>query len=330
MASIINNTNKDREIAHKILLALAESSMVDELEIFRDEIQADLNLTDEQMERIYNFNSLCFLLKPDAGNYPRYYKGRVILPSRREEKRSPVRVRTPVKKVQPACAEMHISPRPLPVPEAGEPEREPTYHRVVKSTSTEVVIAPIEDAPVIHTLPPLPAELQKEKDTHNEIKNAQFHTLPPLPVELQKVKDDQETKVVPEAVPETKNDQETQPIDCDAFDLSPPEEPTKEVAEVEMTDTDSDMPKNRDPLARALRKMFRQSEIPIKGLVFDTETNKKAIGVYSSDTSNKMSRILRNKMKLLGGLYNNKINICFFSKEKINKAIETAKKMASE
>jgi hypothetical protein len=67
----------DREIAYNILLALSESSLSDELKYYRDEVQRDLLLSRDQMDRLYTIEGLARALKPEP-EAVRYYKGRKV------------------------------------------------------------------------------------------------------------------------------------------------------------------------------------------------------------------------------------------------------------
>jgi hypothetical protein len=63
----------DKQIAYRILTSLCESSFVDDLQDYRICIQTDLNLTNEQMNRIYNLKTMLKLILPE-----KQYKGQKL------------------------------------------------------------------------------------------------------------------------------------------------------------------------------------------------------------------------------------------------------------
>jgi hypothetical protein len=73
-AFVQNIEHDDRTVAWQILCALCESSLADEFDHYFQDVQADLKISDEQMQRVYNLNAICRLLAPEAPR-PRLYKG---------------------------------------------------------------------------------------------------------------------------------------------------------------------------------------------------------------------------------------------------------------
>ena len=67
----------DRDIAYKILSLLCESSLANELTYYRKEIQNDLVLSDQTMDRLYNLKALCKALEP-IPPVQRFYRGRLL------------------------------------------------------------------------------------------------------------------------------------------------------------------------------------------------------------------------------------------------------------
>ena len=60
----------DKQIAFRILCSLCESSLVDDMEDYKNCIQNDLQLSNEQMDRIYNLKTIIKLILPQ-----KHYKG---------------------------------------------------------------------------------------------------------------------------------------------------------------------------------------------------------------------------------------------------------------
>lgn len=60
----------DKQIAFRILCSLCESSFVDDMQDYKNYIQNDLQLSNEQMDRIYNLKTIIKLILPE-----RHYKG---------------------------------------------------------------------------------------------------------------------------------------------------------------------------------------------------------------------------------------------------------------
>lgn len=67
----------EKKLAYDILCALCESSLADELSLYRNYIQDDLKLTSEQMDTYYNLPKLVSLLQPVKPQL-KFYKGQVI------------------------------------------------------------------------------------------------------------------------------------------------------------------------------------------------------------------------------------------------------------
>jgi len=73
---MLKNKNKmsdnqmDKRMAWRILCALLkESSFGDDFDVFRNVIQRDLHLTNEQMDQLYNLTTLCRLLEPKEHSF---------------------------------------------------------------------------------------------------------------------------------------------------------------------------------------------------------------------------------------------------------------------
>jgi hypothetical protein len=72
-------SQSDEKIAHEILESLCHSSIVDELEYYKEYIQKDLNLSDETMNRLYNLTVIASLLMPKILPV-KIYKGVQVYP----------------------------------------------------------------------------------------------------------------------------------------------------------------------------------------------------------------------------------------------------------
>lgn len=72
-------SQSDEKIAHEILESLCHSSIVDELEYYKEYIQKDLNLSDETMSRLYNLTVIASLLMPKIPPV-KIYKGVQVYP----------------------------------------------------------------------------------------------------------------------------------------------------------------------------------------------------------------------------------------------------------
>lgn len=68
------NIEDDRTVAWKILNALCQSSLKDEFEHYSEAVQKDLNLSSDQMFRVYSLSRICRLLEP-TNPRRRFYKG---------------------------------------------------------------------------------------------------------------------------------------------------------------------------------------------------------------------------------------------------------------
>jgi hypothetical protein len=66
--------NQDREIAYRILTALCESSIIEEMNYYKNYIQRDLLLSDDEINRVYSLKTITELLKP-LPEVVRTYKG---------------------------------------------------------------------------------------------------------------------------------------------------------------------------------------------------------------------------------------------------------------
>lgn len=69
----------DEELAHDILTSLCSSSLVSELDYYREEVQADLKLSDKEMERLYSLPVMIALLVPKTVPV-KTYKGKQVYP----------------------------------------------------------------------------------------------------------------------------------------------------------------------------------------------------------------------------------------------------------
>ena len=67
----------EKRLAYDILCALCDSSLSDELVLYKQHVQEDLKLTDEQMNTYYNLSTLVSLLQP-VKPQPKFYKGKVV------------------------------------------------------------------------------------------------------------------------------------------------------------------------------------------------------------------------------------------------------------
>jgi hypothetical protein len=56
--------NTDAQIAWSILNALSDTSFAEELDCYRDDVQEDLGLSDDVMDRLYSYEALLAVLKP--------------------------------------------------------------------------------------------------------------------------------------------------------------------------------------------------------------------------------------------------------------------------
>lgn len=72
-------SQSDEKIAHEILESLCQSSIVDELEYYKEYIQKDLNLSDEVMNKLYNLTVIASLLMPKITPV-KIYKGVQVYP----------------------------------------------------------------------------------------------------------------------------------------------------------------------------------------------------------------------------------------------------------
>lgn len=68
---------EDKRLAHKILLALCDSSISDEMDYYKHAVQEDLGLDDQTMDRMFNLATIARLLEPEMPK-PRYYRGKLV------------------------------------------------------------------------------------------------------------------------------------------------------------------------------------------------------------------------------------------------------------
>jgi hypothetical protein len=67
----------DKFLAHKMLTALCESSLSDEMEYYKVAVQEDLGLDVQTMDRLFSLSAIARLLEPEIPK-PRYYRGKVV------------------------------------------------------------------------------------------------------------------------------------------------------------------------------------------------------------------------------------------------------------
>lgn len=67
------SSSTDKEVAYKILLSLCESTYAKDLQEYKYVIQRDLNIPEEQFQRLFDYKILIQLLNPD-----KTYKGKSI------------------------------------------------------------------------------------------------------------------------------------------------------------------------------------------------------------------------------------------------------------
>lgn len=82
--------------------------------------------------------------------------------------------------------------------------------------------------------------------------------------------------------------------------------------------------KNRNPAAKALRKLLRGAKVPRKGMIFDTDTYEKAVLLFGETKPH------RKELKDLGGSWNGKLKAWCFSKAKIIEKIKESDQDVSE
>ena len=68
---------EDKLLAHKILLALCESSLSEEMDHYKFAVQEDLGLDTQTVDRLFSLSAIARLLEPEMPK-PRYYRGKLV------------------------------------------------------------------------------------------------------------------------------------------------------------------------------------------------------------------------------------------------------------
>jgi hypothetical protein len=302
MTTMSNQNIDARILAHRILQSLCDSSLATEFQEFRFEVQQELKLSDEEM-KIYDFQNVVELLRPIQ--LPRrHFKGREVRreapPVQAQEEAVPPPGVIDLSEMAGKFQKMAVETKSR---MAQRREVAETFAADVASIVGQLTRlreeSPVEQAPAEQAVPQ--EEKTPEAPVEREVEQV------PVPqehlAEVSAQLPSEKTSEAPQALTEA------------------PVEVIQEPAEEEDSDGTA---KNRHPAAKALRKLLRNSSIPLTGLRMDTDQHANALMLYGD------TKQYKGILSTIGGRWSQRAGCWVFHKEKLIKAFETARRKSEE
>jgi len=276
----------DRKAVCDILMSLANSSLAIELQAYRGAIAAKLGLDEGMMDRVFRFETFAYFVCNDRRE--RSLGGRPLSAWTKMEVEEVKRdggdvvVEQAEQQVAQVVRVKHVEMKEEFLTDlcSARPKiRIPTEELGSKLPAKKVVVKQAEKV-----------EQAVEKAETTEQAEQVMEQAEQAEKVVEQAEQVEQVEQVAEQVAET--------------------EPPKE--EVDSTEDDA-TPKNKDPSAKALRKLMRRAHIPRKGLTIDTTTYKKAVMLKGN------TKPYRNALRDLKGRWNGSLKAWVFSKDQVQK-----------